>query len=261
MNLLEKIFADGSRDKLNIYFTAGYPGLNNTGTIMLALQEHGADIMEIGMPYSDPVADGPIIQQSNAIALKNGMTIQLLFEQLAEVKEQMHIPVILMGYLNPVLQYGLEAFCEDAAAAGVSGVIIPDLPMYEYEKLYQPIFKKHGLAMIFLISPETSVERIKKADKLSRGFLYAVSSSSTTGEKEMGLEQQAWYERLRNTNIKNPVMIGFGIKEKKDFFLACNYASGAIVGSAFIKALHNTNDIDKTVREFIRTIRVVNYPA
>lgn len=252
MNLLEKIFVDGSKSKLNIYFTAGYPGLNNTGTIMLELQQHGADIMEIGMPYSDPVADGPVIQQSNAIALKNGMTIKLLFEQLAEVKEKIHIPVILMGYLNPVLQYGIKAFCKNAEAAGVSGIIIPDLPMYEYEKQYQTIFKKHNLAMIFLVSPETSDERIKKADNLSNGFLYAVSSSSTTGEKEMGDAQHEWFKRIKKMTLKNPVLIGFGIKEKKDFELACEYASGAIVGSAFIKALAKTNNLEKTVGDFIK---------
>lgn len=259
MNLLNKIFDNGRRDKLNIYFTAGFPGLNNTGSIMLALQKHGADILELGMPYSDPVADGPIIQQSNAIALKNGMSIPILFEQLNEVKGLINIPVILMGYLNPVMQYGIEAFCADAETAGISGIIIPDLPMYEYEKLYKHIFKKHGLAMIFLISPETSDERIKKADKLSSGFLYAVSSSSTTGEKEMGEAQLTWYDRIKKMTLKNPVLVGFGIKTKNDFDMACNYTSGAIVGSAFINALHHTNDIDNTVADFITTIKDVNY--
>ncbi|MEO6404458.1 MAG: tryptophan synthase subunit alpha [Ferruginibacter sp.] len=261
MNRLHKIFANGAGNKLNIYFTAGYPALNDTGAIMLALQKEGADIIEIGMPYSDPVADGPIIQESNAIALKNGMHMQLLFEQLHEVKEGINIPVILMGYLNPVLQYGIEAFCLDAESAGVSGLIIPDLPMYEYEKFYKEIFKKHHLSMIFLISPETSDARIEKADKLSDGFLYAVSSSSTTGEKEMGVATLEWYKRVQRMKLRNPVLIGFGIKEKKDFELACSYSKGAIIGSAFIKALANKDPMKNTIHNFVSSIKDVNSPV
>lgn len=258
MNRLDEIFIDGRGNKLNIYFTAGYPDRDSLKIILPALQEYGADMVEIGMPYSDPVADGPVIQNSNAIALQNGMSMSLLFEQLNQIKSSIHIPVILMGYLNPVMQYGIERFCADAESAGVSGVIIPDLPMYEYEKHYQELFIKHSLHVIFLISPETSAERIKKADKLSKGFLYAVSSTSTTGEKEGDEAQQEWYERIKKMNLKNKVLIGFGIKDQTSFENACNYAGGAIIGSAFIKALNQRNDLKKVTREFVQSIKVVN---
>jgi tryptophan synthase alpha chain len=222
---------------------------------MLSLQESGADIIELGIPYSDPIADGPVIQQSNMQALANGISIKKIFSQLQNVKDQLHIPVILMGYLNPVMQYGLENFCTDAAAAGVSGIILPDLPMYEYEHFYKKVFEDNGLHCIFLISPQTSPERIKKADELSRGFLYAVSSSATTGKQTDFAAQESYFKKIKKMKLKNPVLIGFGIKDKPTFDMACEYASGAIIGSAYIKALENAEDIAGSTARFIQHIR------
>lgn len=255
MNKLDKTFAARKTNILNMYCTAGYPNLDSTETIMLALQENGADIIELGIPYSDPIADGPVIQQSNMQALANGISIKKIFSQLQNLKERLHIPVILMGYLNPVMQYGIENFCMDAAAAGVSGIILPDLPMYEFEHFYKAVFDKYGLYCIFLISPQTSVERIKKADELSRGFLYAVSSSATTGKQTDFTAQETYFKKIKNMRLKNPVLIGFGIKDKDTFNLASSYAAGAIIGSAYIKALENRGDIAESTARFIQNIR------
>lgn len=255
MNKLDKTFAARKTNILNMYCTAGYPNLDSTETIMLALQENGADIIELGIPYSDPIADGPVIQQSNMQALANGISIKKIFSQLQNLKERLHIPVILMGYLNPVMQYGIENFCMDAAAAGVSGIILPDLPMYEFEHFYKAVFDKYGLYCIFLISPQTSVERIKKADELSRGFLYAVSSSATTGKQTDFTAQETYFKKIKNMRLKNPVLIGFGIKDKDTFNLASSYAAGAIIGSAYIKALENRGDLAESTARFIQNIR------
>ncbi|MEO7044209.1 MAG: tryptophan synthase subunit alpha [Ferruginibacter sp.] len=254
MNRLDELFAKKKKNILNIYCTAGYPQLNSLQTVMPALQQHGADIIEVGMPYSDPIADGPVIQQSNMQALENGMSIQLLFQQLNEIKKEISIPVILMGYLNPVLQYGMEKFCEDAKEAGVSGIILPDLPMYEYEKYYKTCFIKNDLHLIFLISPQTSMERIKNADKLSGGFVYAVSSSSTTGNNNTDDGQQDYFKKLKTLKLKNPMLIGFGIKDKKTFDNACRFASGAIIGSAYIKAIEHSNNLNETTSTFIKSV-------
>lgn len=255
MNKLDQLFSLRRQNILNMYCTAGYPQLDSTATVMLALQEHGADIIELGIPYSDPIADGPVIQQSNMQALANGISIKKIFSQLQSLKEKLTVPVILMGYLNPVMQYGLENFCRDAAAAGVSGVILPDLPLYEYEHFYKNIFTRSGLSFIFLISPQTSVERIKKADKLSTGFLYAVSSSATTGRQTDFAAQETYFKKIKGLKLKNPVLIGFGIKNKETFEMANKYAAGAIIGSAYIKAIRQVADIDQTTAEFIRGIR------
>jgi tryptophan synthase alpha chain len=254
MNRLDELFGKKKKNILNIYCTAGYPQLSSLQTVMPALQQHGADIIEVGMPYSDPIADGPVIQQSNMQALENGMSIQLLFQQLNAIKNEINIPVILMGYLNPVLQYGMEKFCEDAKEACVSGIILPDLPMYEYEKYYKSCFIKNGLHLIFLISPQTSMERIKNADKLSGGFVYAVSSSSTTGNNNTIDGQQDYFKKLKTLNLKNPMLIGFGIKDKKTFDNACRFASGAIIGSAYIKAIEHSNNINETTAAFIKSV-------
>ena len=254
-NKLTQLFQQENKNLLNVYCTAGYPKLSSTTEVLFALQENGVDMIEVGMPYSDPIADGPVIQQSNMVAIENGMTIELLFEQLNSVKNTITVPLIMMGYLNPVLQYGLEKFCEDAAAAGIAGIILPDLPMYEYEELYAPLFKKYKLCFIFLITPQTSEERIKKADKLSSGFLYAVSSSSTTGSNLNKEDKTAYFERIADIKLKNPLMIGFGINDRATFDTACNYASGAIIGSAYIKALTENNDINASTANFIQTIR------
>ncbi len=254
-NKLTRLFEQKNKDLLNVYCTAGYPKLDSTAEVLKALQHNGADMIEVGMPYSDPIADGPVIQQSNMVAIENGMTINLLFEQLNAVKNDISVPLIMMGYLNPVLQYGLEKFCKDAGAAGISGIILPDLPMYEYEEIYAPFFKKNGLSFIFLITPQTSGERIKKADNLSSGFLYAVSSSSTTGNNLNTEDKTVYFERIAAMKLKNPLMIGFGINNKQTFENACNYAAGGIIGSAYIKALGENNEVKEATKNFLETIR------
>lgn len=254
MNRIDKLFYEKKKNVLNVYCTAGYPQLHSTIDIMKALQENGADIIELGMPYSDPLSDGPIIQQSNMIALENGMSIPLLFEQLKNFRDTIQLPVILMGYMNPVLQFGMERFCEVAAATGIDGIILPDLPMYEFETMYRGYFIKHNLRFIFLVTPETSEERIRKIDKLSSGFIYAVSSSATTGNNKPIEEQEAYFKKLEKMNLKNPVLVGFGIKDKKTFQAACKYSNGAIIGSAYINALKNNADIAQTTKEFLNTI-------
>lgn len=255
MNKLDILFAGKKKNILNVYCTAGFPHLHSTTEVMLALQQNGADIIELGIPYSDPVADGPVIQQSNMQALENGMTIELLFSQLDAIKEQLTVPVILMGYINPVLQYGIERFCAMAAGCGISGVILPDLPMYEYEKKYRATFEKHGLHVIFLISPLTAKDRIKKADELSNGFIYAVSSSSTTGAVNAAEDKISYFKKIQNMKLRNPVLIGFGIRDKAGFEEASSFASGAIIGSAFIQHISSREDITESVRGFIAAIR------
>lgn len=241
--------------KLNIYFTAGMPRLTDTTEIMKLIQNSGADFMEIGMPYSDPVADGPVIQKAHELALKNGMTIAKLFEQLKTVKEEITIPVVLMGYINPVLSFGFENFCSECAASGVSGLIIPDLPPVEFEKYYSEILKKHGLHFIFLITPETSSERIRYLDSLSSGFLYAVSSSSTTGSTNREVKNDEYLNRIFDLRLKNPIFIGFGIKDKKDFDSVTEKADGGIIGTAFVNILLENENWQQKAADFIRSIK------
>lgn len=229
--------------------------MDSTLSVMKALQNNGADLIELGMPYSDPLADGPVIQASSAKALANGMTIATLFKQLKDFRKEVHVPVILMGYMNPVLQYGFEKFCADAAATGISGLILPDLPEYEFETEYGAIIKKHGLDFIFLVTPETSEARVRRLDELSTGFLYAVSSSSTTGNEKDFNEVEKYLQRLKGMNLKNPVLVGFGIKDRTTFDTACKYANGAIIGTAAIKVLEKTTNIDAAVKTFLEGIK------
>jgi len=254
MSRLQALFANKKERVLNVYCTAGYPQLDSTATIIQSLQNNGADIIELGMPYSDPLADGPVIQESGNIALQNGMTIAVLFEQLKALKGQINIPIILMGYMNPVLQYGFEKFCAEASAVGIDGLILPDLPEYEFEMEYGAIIKKYGLDFIFLVTPETSTERIQQLDNLSTGFLYAVSSSATTGKDKDFNSVEKYLEQLQSMQLKNPVLVGFGIKDRNTFESACKYANGAIIGTAFIKALEGTTNIDATVKQFISAV-------
>lgn len=255
MKRIDRLLTEKKTNVLNIYCTAGYPKLDSTLEVLQALQDNGADIIEIGMPYSDPLADGEVIQQSSAVALQNGMTITKLFEQLKDVRKTIHVPIILMGYLNPIMQYGLENFCAKAKEVGVDGVILPDLPMYEYETMYKPLFDANGLDFIFLVTPETSEERIKKIDALGSGFIYAVSSSSTTGKNKAIEEQEAYFKKLLAMQLKNPVLVGFGIKDKQTFEAASRHTNGAIIGSAYIKALEKSSDITQTTKEFLKSIR------
>jgi len=240
---------------LSIYFTAGYPSLDSTLQIAKMLEEAGADFLEIGFPYSDPVADGPVIQHSSEVALQNGMNIPLLFEQLKNLREQVSIPVFLMGYFNPVLQYGIENFCKSCKEVGVNGVIIPDLPMYEYEELYRDIFEENGISNIFLVTPQTSEERIWYIDNLSTGFIYVLSSNATTGKTlEVKESSAAYYQKLKDMDLKNPLVIGFGISSAQTFQKATEYAQGAIVGSAFVKLLGEPDYMDK-IPSFIQGIK------
>jgi tryptophan synthase alpha chain len=255
MNRIQELFKQKKNNILNVYCTAGYPKLDSTVSVMKALQDSGVDMIELGMPYSDPLADGPVIQASSTQALANGMTIATLFEQLRDFRKQIYVPVILMGYMNPVLQYGFEKFCQHAAAAPIDGLILPDLPEYEFETEYGPVMQRYGLDFIFLVTPETSEERIRKLDSLSTGFLYAVSSSSTTGkDKDMNAVEN-YLQRLKNMQLKNPVLVGFGIKDKPTFQQACQHANGAIIGTAFIKALENAPDVGGATKKFITDIK------
>lgn len=241
--------------KLNIYFTAGIPQLEDTADIIQLIQNSRADMMEIGMPYSDPVADGPVIQKAHELALKNGMTIEKLFSQLKSIKNEIKIPIILMGYINPVLSFGFEKFCKECSESGVSGLIIPDLPPIEFEKIYQKILEKYNLNFTFLITPETSDERILYLDSLSSGFLYAVSSSSTTGNENAVLKNEDYLSRIHSLPLKNPVMIGFGIKSKDDFENVTEKADGGIIGTAFVNILLNDKDWKINAIDFIHSIK------
>ena len=257
MNRIKKLFEDKSGNILSVYFTAGYPNLNDTRPIIKALTDNGADIIEVGMPFSDPLADGPVIQKSNDIALKNGMNIKLLFKQLADIRKETDIPLLLMGYLNPVIQYGIEEFCDRAEETGIDGLILPDLPVYIYLKEYKQIFEKHNLSIVFLVAPETNDERIMEIDRISNGFIYIVSSSSTTGIREdIESKQVEYFKRIENLRLKNPRLIGFGISNHKTFMRACEFGNGAIIGSAFIKALGNPDtDLEEKVKNFLHAIR------
>ncbi|WP_217604036.1 tryptophan synthase subunit alpha [Chitinophaga sp. GbtcB8] len=255
MNRIDQLFASKQTGILNIYCTAGFPALEDTLPVMTALQAHGADMIELGMPFSDPLADGPVIQDSSTRALQNGMSLKKLFAQLKDFRKNIHVPVILMGYLNPVMQFGIEQFLQQCAATGVDGLILPDLPMQEYEQEYRPLFEKYGLHLIFLVTPETSEARIRQIDALSKGFVYAVSSSSTTGKDKDMKGQQAYFERLKALQLKKPVLIGFGIKDKPTFDAACAYSNGAIIGTAFIKAVENAKDLDGTIKQFIQSVK------
>lgn len=254
MSRIKSLFQQKNKRVLNMYCTAGFPTLNSTVEIIQALENGGADLVELGMPYSDPLADGPVIQRSSTIAISNGMTIAVLLEQLKVLRPQISIPVILMGYMNPVLQYGFEKFCADAAGVGVDGLILPDLPAFEFETQYADILKKYGLDFIFLITPETSPERVHQLDALSDGFLYAVSASATTGSATDEAAIEEYLKRIQSYGLKNPVLVGFGIKDKQSFDMANKYANGAIIGSAYIKAIENASNLSDTTNLFLKDV-------
>jgi len=254
MTRLKKLFDAKSSKVLNVYCTAGYPTLGSTLPIIAALENNGADLVEIGMPYSDPLADGPVIQESGAKAIENGMSIEVLFDQLKSLRTTSNIPVVLMGYMNPVLQYGFEKFCTAAAAVGVDGLILPDMPAYEFEANYGAIVKKYGLDFIFLVTPETPTERIQYLDSLSSGFLYAVSASATTGSALIFGAVDAYLQKLQQMHLKNPILVGFGVKDAASFELATRHTAGAIIGSAYIKALENSTDVTATTAQFLSSV-------
>lgn len=255
MNRLNKLFESKKDNLLSIYFTAGYPELNTTLDIAEALEKAGVDFLEIGFPYSDPVADGPTIQHSSEKALENGMNLNQLFEELKDLRKRVSIPILLMGYVNPMVQYGIEKFCKKAAEVGVDGVIVPDLPMYEYETLYSKYFTDNDLSNIFLVTPQTSEERIRKINNLTNSFIYLLSSSSITGKNlEVSNAIENYYKRIKAMQLNNPAVIGFGISNNETFTKACEYARGAIVGSAFVKFLATENYLEK-IPEFVKGIR------
>ncbi|HEY0651707.1 MAG TPA: tryptophan synthase subunit alpha [Chryseosolibacter sp.] len=255
-NRITSLFSSGKKDVLSIFYTAGFPTLNDTVEIANELEKAGADIIEIGIPFSDPVADGPTIQQSNKVALDNGMNVKLLLEQVREIRKTVKLPIILMGYLNPVMQYGVEKFVKDAADAGVDGLILPDMPVYEFEERYKALFQQNNMCNTFLISPTTSEDRIRRIDAMTEGFIYAVSASSTTGaKKEFSAEQVTYFEKLKNMNLKNPILIGFGISDRETFTKASGYGAGAIVGSAFITLLQNSSALSSDIAMFITKLK------
>lgn len=256
MNRIDRLFKEKKGNILSVYFTAGYPQSDSATGIIKSLESAGADMIEIGIPFSDPMADGPVIQQSNQKALQNGMTLKLLFRQLKNIREDVKIPLILMGYLNPVLQFGFEDFCIECQRTGIDGVILPDLPPQIYVEKYLPLFNRYGLYNILLISPQSSVERICAIDKISSGFIYMVSSSSVTGTRANFSEDQiSYFKRIREMNLENPSLIGFGISDTETFNNTGKYARGGIVGSAFVKVLGKKGNLEGNISEFIHSIR------
>lgn len=258
-NKITDLFNSRKKNMLSVFYTAGFPVLDSTVSIAQHLEKAGADIIEIGVPFSDPVADGPTIQESNKIALDNGMNVALLLEQVKTVRKTVRIPVILMGYINPVLQYGIEKFCRDASKAGVDGLILPDMPADEYTREYKELFESHGLSNTFLISPTTSEDRIRKIDGITNGFIYAVSASSTTGAKnDFDSDQIVYFEKLKAMKLRNPFLIGFGISNHATFSRAASYGAGAIVGSAFINLLKQSSDLETDIIKFIKDLKGTN---
>lgn len=254
MSRIQEVFEKKNGKVLNVYCTAGFPELNSTLDVMEALQENGADLIELGMPYSDPLADGEVIQRSSSRALHNGMNLRILFQQLSQMRKKIRIPVILMGYMNPVLQYGFDNFCRDAAAAGVDGLILPDLPEYEFRTEYGEVIRRYGLDFVFLVTPETSDERIGGLDELSSGFLYAVSSSSTTGSSKNMTDVSGFTRRLQGLGLRNPVLVGFGIRDRDSFLAASQHAAGAIIGTAYIKAIENSSNVRAATKDFLSSV-------
>ena len=253
MNSIQELFQKKDKNYLSIYFTCGYPKLDDTTKVILALEKSGVDFIEVGLPYSDPLADGPTIQESSQKALENGINLDIIFEQLLTIQETNKTPLVLMGYLNQLLKYGEDKFCQKVVDCGIDTVIIPDLPMVEFERHYQQLFEKYGITNVFLITPHTSEDRIKKIDSYSKAFIYVVASASITGVKgDISNQQVEYFERIKAMNLKSKLIIGFGISDKETFTTACNYANGAIIGSAFIRFLES-NGVEKT-DEFVEGI-------
>ena len=256
MNRIDELFNKKAGNILSVYFTAGYPALDSTVEIIRELASEGTDMIEIGVPFSDPVADGPVIQKSNDTALKKGMSLRLLFDQLKDIRKETDIPLLLMSYINPVLRFGIEKFCKKCEETGIDGVILPDLTPEIYTASYLGLFKEHNIYNVLLISKGTSAARIREIDGLSRGFIYMVSSSSTTGiKRNFSADQKEYFLKVKKMNLRNPALIGFGISDNETYLKACKYGAGAIIGSAFIKALSEGEGGKNTVRDFIKKIR------
>jgi tryptophan synthase alpha chain len=257
MNRIDELFQSKKNKIVSVYFTAGYPTLDSVENIIILLEKNGVDMIELGIPYSDPLADGPVIQETGKIALENGMTLNHLLLQLNDIRGKTSIPILLMGYFNPILQYGFEQFCREAEEAGVDGLIIPDLPLWEYENQYKKIIDVYNLKTIFLITPDTSNKRIRQIDDFSSGFIYMVSSSSTTGNTDLFDEKQLnYFKKIDGMNLKNPIMAGFGIHNRETLEQVHRYCNGAIVGSAFMRQLQKRQSIEEGVEEFFKLFRL-----
>lgn len=255
MNRINRLFQAKQKNILSVYFTAGFPQFEDTLPVLRSLQSHGVDLVEVGVPFSDPMADGLVIQKSSHVALQNGMSIRKLFDQLTGVRAEIHIPMIMMGYLNPVMQFGFENFCRECSRVGVDGMIIPDLPMSDYLSEYKPIAEKYKLEFIFLITPETSEERIRLIDEHTNGFIYMVSSAAVTGTQNSFDSRTEYFNRINAMGLKNPRLIGFGVSNKETYDTVNKYSSGAIIGSAFIKSLAENNDVDQAVKSLLSRLK------
>ena len=256
MNRITNLFETKKAGILSVYFTAGYPQLNDTATILRELEAKGVNMVEVGIPFSDPMADGPVIQEASTVALRNGMSLRLLFQQLKEIRQTVQIPIILMGYLNPIMQYGFEAFCQSCVEVGVDGMIIPDLPYADYMADYKAIADRYDLKMIMLITPETSEERVRLIDAHTSGFIYMVSSAATTGAQQSFNEQkQAYFRRINAMNLRNPRLVGFGISNKATFEAAASNSSGAIIGSKFVELLKSEPTIAGAVDQLLEALK------
>jgi tryptophan synthase alpha chain len=256
-NRIDDLFRRKKEKVLSVYFTAGFPQLNDTATIIQSLQQAGCDMIEIGIPFSDPLADGPVIQHSSTMALQNSMNVKTLFSQLKGIRQNVHIPLILMGYMNPVLQYGFERFCKQAQSIGIDGLIIPDLPPEVFEKQYKFLFEANKLHNIILITPRTDEARVRYIEQAGSGFIYAVASSSTTGSvaKDKGAQLE-YFSRIKNLHLKLPVMAGFGISNREQFLSVCNYMHGGIIGTSFIKHIEQHTDLETSIESFIQSILI-----
>jgi tryptophan synthase alpha chain len=256
MNRINQLFNSGKEDLLSIYFCAGTPTLEGTADVIRSLENHGVNMVEIGMPFSDPMADGKVIQDAATKALANGMTLSLLFNQLRNIRQHVHIPLLIMGYLNPIMQFGFEHFCRQCVDCGIDGCIIPDLPFKEYQDHYRIIAERYNIKVVMLITPETSDERIHEIDQHTNGFIYMVSSAATTGaQKDFEAQKHTYFKRINELKLNNPRMVGFGISNKATFHAACEYSSGAIIGSKFVTFLEEEKDPDKAIERLLKALK------
>lgn len=257
MNRIDKLFRTKKKNILSVYFTAGYPSGDSVEEIILLLGKNGADMIELGIPYSDPLADGPVIQESARIAINNGMTLENLFVQIKDIRKKTGIPLLLMGYINPVIQFGFSRFCKCANDAGIDGLIIPDLPMAEYEMYFRESVMNNNLKNVFLITPDTSEERIRQIDEKSTGFIYIVSSASTTGEtKSFDEKNISYFERISGMKLKNPILAGFGIHNRETLEQVNRSCNGAVIGSAYMRALQVSNSIEEGTVSFFKNLKM-----
>ena len=256
MNRINQLFSSHKKDLLSIYFCAGHPTVDSTAHVIRTLEKHGVDMIEIGIPFSDPMADGAVIQHAATQSLRNGMSLKLLFNQLKDIRRDVTIPLVLMGYLNPIMQFGFEQFCEACVTCGIDGVIIPDLPFRDYQEHYQSIAQRHNIKVIMLITPETSEERVREIDAHTDGFIYMVSSAATTGvQHDFDNQKRAYFKKIEDMKLANPLMVGFGISNKATFDAACEHASGAIIGSRFVTLLEEEKDAEKAILRLKEAIK------